>query len=192
MRVMSTQDTPWEIYKPSTTVVTDDDYVPPTISISDASALETDGTISFTVSLDRANTEQAATVDWATAEDGSTTAATSGVDYTAASGALSFAIGETEKTITVALLDDHSDEDDETFNVVLSNPSEVTIGDGTGSGTIDDNELAFGVLMYCVHVPHRGGRRHSNYVPAPGAPGPGRCRHHRGRLLLELSAVLLQ
>ena len=140
--------TPWEIYA-ATTEVTDDDYVPPTISISDASALETDGTISFTVSLDRANTERAATVDWATADDGSTTAATSGVDYTAASGALNFAVGETEKTITVALLDDELDEDNETFSVVLSNPSEVTIGDGTGSGAINDNELAFAVICTC-------------------------------------------
>ena len=139
--------TPWEIYA-ATTVVTDDDYVPPTISISDASALETDGTISFTVSLDSANTERAATVDWATAEDGSTTAATSGVDYTAASGALNYAIGETEKTITVALLDDELDEDNETFSVVLSNPSEVILGDGTGSGAINDNELAFAVVWH--------------------------------------------
>ena len=139
--------TPWEIYA-ATTVVTDDDYVPPTISISDASALETDRTISFTVSLDSANTEQAATVDWATAEDGSTTAATSDVDYTAASGALDFAIGETEKTITVALLDDELDEDNETFSVILSNPSEVILGDGTGSGAINDNELAFAVVWH--------------------------------------------
>ena len=139
--------TPWEIYA-ATTVVTDDDYVPPTISISDASALETDRTISFTVSLDSANTERAATVDWATAEDGSTTAATSDVDYTAASGALDFAIGETEKTITVALLDDELDEDNETFSVILSNPSEVILGDGTGSGAINDNELAFAVVWH--------------------------------------------
>ena len=148
--------TPWEIYA-ATTVVTDDDYVPPTISISDASALETDRTIRFTVSLDRANTERAATVDWATADDGSTTAATSGVDYTAASGALNFAVGETEKTITVTLLDDELDEDNETFSVVLSNPSEVTIGDGTGSGTINDNELAFGVIWtFSTHHTEEG------------------------------------
>ncbi len=131
----------------ATTAVTDDDYVPPDVSVSDASAGETDGTIEFTVSLDRANIEQAASVDWATEEDGSTTAATGGADFTAASGTLNFAIGETEKTVTVSLLDDQLDEADETFNVVLSNPSELTLADDTGTGTILDDDVDYGIAF---------------------------------------------
>ena len=137
---------PWEIWR-VTTAVTDDDYVPPNVSVSDASAGETDGAIEFTVTLDRANHERAASVDWTTAEDGSTTAATGDVDFTAASGTLNFAIGETEKTITVSLLDDQLDEADETFNVVLSNPSELTLADDTGNGTILDDDIDYGVVF---------------------------------------------
>ena len=99
------------------------------------------------MSLDRANNEQAASVDWTTAEDGSTTAATGGVDFTADSGTLNFAIGETEKTVTITLLDDHLDEADETFNVVLSNPSELTLGDDTGTGTILDDDIDYGIAF---------------------------------------------
>ena len=132
-RVKEYRGSSWYVLS-ATTAVTDNDYVPPDVSVSDASAGESDGTIEFTVSLDRANNEQAASVDWATAEDGSTTAATGDVDFTAASGTLNFAIGETEKTVTVSLLDDQLDEADETFNVVLSNPSELTLADDTGTG----------------------------------------------------------
>ena len=86
-------------------------------------------------------------MDWATHEDGTTDAATSGVDFTAASGTLNFAIGETEKTVTVILLDDYMDENHEKFNVVLSNPVSLTLGTGAATGTILDDELAFAVFF---------------------------------------------
>ena len=145
-RVKEYPGSPWYVLS-ATTAVTDNDYVPPDVSVSDASAGESDGTIEFTVSLDRANNEQAASVDWAAAEDGSTTAATGDVDFTAASGTLNFAIGETEKTVTITLLDDQLDEADETFNVVLSNPSELTLGDHTGTGTILDDDIDYGIAF---------------------------------------------
>ena len=141
----------WEDYT-ATTGVTDNEL--PAISVEDASAYENGGTIEFSVSLERPNTENASSVDWATSDDGSTAAATSGVDYTAASGTLNFAIGETEKTVTVTLLDDELDEDDETFNLVLSNPSELTLGDDTGTGAIKDNDLAFGVVFWAPAIIH--------------------------------------
>ena len=145
-RVKEYPGTLWYV-RSVTTVVTDNDYVPPDVSISDASAEEADGTIEFTVTLSQANHERAASVDWATAEDGSTTAATGDVDFTAASGTLNFAIGETEKTVTVSLLDDQSDEADETFNVVLSNPSELALADDTGMGTILDDDIDYGIAF---------------------------------------------
>ena len=86
-------------------------------------------------------------MDWATQEDGTTDTATSGIDFTAASGTLNFAIGETEKTVTVTLLDDDMDENHENFNVVLSNPQNVTLGDATATGTILDEELASAVIF---------------------------------------------
>ena len=138
--------TPWAVTS-VTTAVTDDDYAFPAISILDADALESEGSIEFTVMLDRANDEQEISVDWATSEDGSSDAADGDADFTAASGTLIFAIGETTKTITITLLDDTLGEATETFNVVLSNPTEVVLEDDTGSGTIRDDESDVAVVF---------------------------------------------
>ena len=62
--------------------------------------------------------------------------ATAGEDYTAASGLLTFAAGETEKTVTVAVLDDSQDEGSETLNLVLMNASGAYLADGEATGTI--------------------------------------------------------
>ena len=68
------------------------------------------------------------TVAWATANG----TATAGSDYTAGSGTLTFAAGETSKSLTVAVLDDSSAENNETFTVTLSNPTGgATLGDTT-------------------------------------------------------------
>jgi hypothetical protein len=90
----------------------------------------------FTVSLS-VPSAQPITVDWATA-DGTGVA---GGDYTTAGGSLTFAPGETSKTITVAVLGDTTDEPNETFFVNLSNPS----GDDhrwLGLATITDDDPA--------------------------------------------------
>ena len=74
------------------------------------------------------------TVDFATS-DGS---ATAGADYTAVSGTLRFAPGETSKTIIVPTLDDTEFEPAETFFVNLTNPIGVAaIADAQGQGTIE-------------------------------------------------------
>lgn len=49
--------------------------------------------------------------------------ATAGADFVGASGTLSFAAGETSKTVKVKLLDDKVSEQRETFQLKLSNPS---------------------------------------------------------------------
>ena len=56
--------------------------------------------------------------DYAT-EDGT---AAAGADYTATSGTLTFAAGETAKTVSVPVLDDAIDEGKETMRLLLSNP----------------------------------------------------------------------
>ena len=76
-----------------------------------------DASLDFAVSLSRASSG-AVSVDYATA-DGT---ATAGEDYTATSGTLTFAAGETAKTVSVPLLDDAVDEGKETFVLRLSNP----------------------------------------------------------------------
>ena len=62
-------------------------------------------------------------VDYATADDpGATSAATAGTDYTAVSGTVTFAPGETQKSVTVPIIDDDVSDSGETFLFVLSNP----------------------------------------------------------------------
>ncbi|HEX6899001.1 MAG TPA: Calx-beta domain-containing protein [Thermoanaerobaculia bacterium] len=110
------------------------------VSIAGASVTEGNAgtaTLSFTVSLSPANS-QTVTVDYQTA-DGS---ATAGADYTAGSGTVTFAPGETSKTVTVAVLGDLIDEADETLSVTLSNPTNAALGSATAAGTIVDDDTA--------------------------------------------------
>ncbi len=71
------------------------------------------------------STTQTATVDYA-ATGG--TAQGGGVDYTLAAGTLQFAPGETVGYIDVAIVDDGSEEGDETIVVTLSNPVNCQLG----------------------------------------------------------------
>ena len=109
---------------------------PVAVSVADARAEEgTDETIDFAVSLSRAASGPVA-VAYATA-DGT---ATAGEDYTRASGTLSFAAGETEKTVAVPVLDDAIDEGEETFTLRLSDATGAVIADGTATGTIENSD----------------------------------------------------
>jgi carbon monoxide dehydrogenase subunit G len=111
----------------------------PSLSVSDVSVTEGDaGTVNadFTVSLS-APSGQTITVHYATA-DGSAVAPG---DYTAVPDTiLTFAPGETAKTVSVAVRGDTLDEPDETFTLNLSNPTNATIADGQGTGTITDDD----------------------------------------------------
>ena len=105
---------------------------PVALSVADARAREgADATIDFAVSLSRA-ASGAVSVAYATA-DGT---ASAGSDYTARSGALTFAPGETVKTVSVPVLDDAHDEGAETFMLRLSVASGAVIADGEATGTI--------------------------------------------------------
>ncbi len=92
-----------------------------------------DAAVVFTVRLDRA-ASQAVTVDYATADGAgvwaSTAPAAAGADYTATSGTLTFAAGETSKTVSVPLIDDAIDEGTEYFLLRFSNPQGATLAAG--------------------------------------------------------------
>jgi len=114
-----------------------------TLSVSDASGAE-GSDLTFTVTLSASPTA-AVTVDYGTSIGSEDTATEA--DFTSTSGSLTFAAGATEEalsqTFTVAALEDDLTEDDETFTVTLSAPSDglpagVRIGDATGTGTITD------------------------------------------------------
>jgi len=117
----------------------------PTLSIGDVTVAEGNtGTTAatFTVTLSATST-QTVIVHYATADDSATVA---GGDYQAASGTLTFAPGQTSKTITVLVNGDRLAEYTENFSVRLSDPTNAFVADATGVGTILDDEPTVGIV----------------------------------------------
>jgi YD repeat-containing protein len=104
-------------------------------AIANATAVTEGGAMTFTV---RKTGAFAASVNYASASG----TATSGTDFTAKSGTLSFLAGDTTKTITVATTDDALAEGTETLLMNLSSPTGgAMITTSQGSGTINDNDV---------------------------------------------------
>ncbi len=124
--------------------------VPSALSVKDVSAEEGEDLI-FTVELSPPSTETV-TVDWATS--GGT--ATSGTDFTAGTGTLTFTASVTEQTFTVATIEDVTDQRNETFTVTLSNATNATISGATATGTIKDDDapplVAWSTVMTVAEV----------------------------------------
>ena len=66
--------------------------------------------------------------------------ATAGEDYEETRGTLTFAAGETEKTVSVPILDDAVDEGRETFTLKLADAKGAWIEDGEATGTIVNSD----------------------------------------------------
>ena len=111
----------------------------PRLSINSVSLKEgNSGTsvMTFTVSLS-APYDQAVTVNYATQDS----SATAGSDYVATSGMLTFAAGQTTKTVTVTIRGDKAKEANESFYVLLSGvSSNALISNAYGWGTILNDE----------------------------------------------------
>lgn len=110
------------------------DPEPVVLAVADASVLEGNkGTsrLDLTVTLSRSSDAEV-TVHYATANG--TAVATQ--DYAATSGTLTFQPGETSRTISVSIKGDRKREANETFSVNLSNAVGATIGDGSATVTI--------------------------------------------------------
>jgi hypothetical protein len=114
--------------------ILDDDV--PAISVADASVAEGDGQLVFDVTVPYAGLTPF-TVDYATAGGTALAAA----DYTAATGTLTFAPGDLQKSIVVPIADDGRDEPDEDLTVALTNPGGATLADATATGSILDDDL---------------------------------------------------
>ena len=122
----------------ATGTITDDDPLP-VLSIGDASGSEgNSGTTNlvFTVTLTPAS-GQSVTVSYQTANG----TAAAPADFSAANGSLTFAPGETTKTVPVAVIGETGVELDETFSVSLSAPGNATTGAATGAGTIVNDDV---------------------------------------------------
>ncbi|HEV3139193.1 MAG TPA: Calx-beta domain-containing protein, partial [Vicinamibacterales bacterium] len=115
-------------------------HVVVTASIADVSVVEgNEGSTTpavFTVSLSQASPETV-TMNYATADG---TATVAGFDYSAASGALTFAPGQTSKTITVTVIGDNKPEFNETFFVNLSNVTNAIATSSHATGTIVNDD----------------------------------------------------
>ncbi|HEY5838874.1 MAG TPA: choice-of-anchor Q domain-containing protein, partial [Pyrinomonadaceae bacterium] len=92
----------------------------------------------FTVVLSVPAGAGGASVNYSTADEpAGPDKAVAAQDYTPTSGTLTFASGEQTKIVAVPVLSDSDNaEPDETFRLNLSNPTNVTIVNGSGTGTI--------------------------------------------------------
>jgi hypothetical protein len=121
--------------------ITDDDASPvmriEDVSINEGSVGATN--VVLTVSLDRPS-ERTIIVAYTTAD----VSATAGVDYGESSEVLTFNAGQTSRTITIPIGPDGAVENDETFTVTLTTPSNATLGKGEAVVTIVDDDLGPG------------------------------------------------
>jgi len=117
--------------------ITNDD-APPSITISDVTQNEGNAGSAACVFLVTLSNPSASTVtvDFATANG----SATAGSDYTAANSTLNFAPGVLTQPITVNVTGDLTSEPNETFFVNLTNPTNASIADNQGLGTIVNDD----------------------------------------------------
>ncbi|MEB3343543.1 Calx-beta domain-containing protein [Okeania sp.] len=118
--------------------IRNDDKTLPKISIGDAQITEGDNgkkQLKFDVTLST-TVNQRVEVNYATADD----TAEKGSDYQKTKGKLVFKPNQRKKTITVPILGDTLQEEDETFTVNLSKPKNAKLGDRRAIGKIKDNE----------------------------------------------------
>ena len=121
----------------ATATIEDDDL--PSLSIADATALEGAGSIKFTVSLSESFPGNIVSFDYATIAG----SAIADLDYTSTSDTTSIQAGDTTAEIIIAIINDASVEDDETFELTISNPHNATIDENAASaiGTIKIDDL---------------------------------------------------
>ncbi|MCY2930919.1 MAG: hypothetical protein NTV86_15805, partial [Planctomycetota bacterium] len=118
--------------------ILDDDALP-ALSISDATVVEGNSgfrKMIFTVTLLPVS-GRTVEVNYATSPNSASTPG----DFITKTGTLSFAAGETTKTLFVLVRGDTPFEGNETFFVDLSAPTFATIADGHGVGTIVDDDI---------------------------------------------------
>ncbi|MEM1228972.1 MAG: Calx-beta domain-containing protein [Pseudomonadota bacterium] len=117
----------------------DDENRPPVLTVANASALESAGTVAFELMLSRPSTEPASVL--VSTED---LTATAGADYEAlVDQAVVFQPGDTLQPLTVTVLEDAFSESPEGFGLTFSEPINLLLGSqGDVFGTIIDNDQA--------------------------------------------------
>ena len=116
----------------------------PALSIGDVTVNEGNSgttTMTFPVTLSKAS-RQTVSVSYATANG----TATAPSDYASANGSLTYAPGETSKSIAVAVVADLAIEPDETLTVTLSGPVNATLARAAATGTIKNEDTQVPVV----------------------------------------------
>ena len=119
----------------SATGTIDDDDDAPQLTIGDARGMEDVGQIVFQVRLDRPSgrritVERRSEDDTAKAPD----------DYEQEFGVVTLEPGQTSEEISIEIKDDMLPEPDETFKVILTEPSHVALANTAATGTIIDDD----------------------------------------------------
>lgn len=117
------------------TIADDEPHIAITPSMSRSEGNTGQAPLAFAVTLS-VPSDVPVTVNWATAD----MTATAGGDYQAASSMVTFAPGETSKTVSVLVNGDRVPEPNETFVVNLNSPTNAVVVTGQGVGTIVDDE----------------------------------------------------
>ncbi len=171
-------------YQPAV-YLTDISYTPvvPSVTLVHTNANEGD-TITFTVSLSSATTVDTA-VNYVVDHPGGANSASAN-DYTASSGTLSIAAGNTQATVTVPTTEDSTAEVNELIRITLSAPVRLTLSDTTRQAYIydDDSSASFsindvsvsegGTLLFTVTKAGSTALTHNvNYATTNGTAGSG-------------------
>jgi hypothetical protein len=156
------------------------DYTPPPrISVGDVSLNEgnsgrSDAT--FTITLSAASVKTV-TVAYATADLSATLADS---DYVAASGTLTFAPGETRKTVNVGINGDRKLESNETFSFTLSAPTNADLGQSRAFATIVNDEVDLPGFQITL-----------NFIDSPAGPVPQAIRSLSQQAVSRWSRVII-
>ncbi|MEQ8176942.1 MAG: Calx-beta domain-containing protein [Amphiplicatus sp.] len=133
----------------------------PSFSVNNVAVTE-GGTLAFTVTKTGATLLTHA-VNYGTAGD----TATSGVDFTAASGTLTFTMSETSKVVNVSTAQETTYEANETLYLNLSTPTNgATIGDGQGVGTINNDDPFVQYVRDYWGILQPGYTQHTQEIPS--------------------------
>lgn len=125
----------------------------PKISAEPVSTLEGNATTTLNIVVKLSNAfNKEVSLDYAT----SSSTAKAGQDFEDTAGSLSFAVGETEKTIPVTLLADFCLEQDEQFEVKLSNPANGSLESTSVVATILNDDVPSSEAGYSTPESYAG------------------------------------
>ena len=105
------------------------------LSVADVTLFEDEGPAQFAVTLSHSSSKEI-TVGYRTANG----TATQPADYTFTSGTLTIAANDNSGTISVPIINDIAEENDETFTLELVSPKNATILDQEATATIRDDD----------------------------------------------------